>query len=81
MKKITVVVLNILVFLVLFSTNLITDYAYSYGGHGHWSGSIWIGPGWGPWLGYPYPYYPYVQQCPGGWMKVAPSTVPPDVKE
>lgn len=34
-------------------------------GHGgHFSGSIWIGPGWGPWWGppnpfYTYPYYPY----------------------
>ncbi len=26
-------------------------------------------------------YYPYVEQCPGGWMKVVPSPVPPDVKE
>lgn len=26
-------------------------------------------------------YYPYVQQCPGGWMKVVPSPVPPGVKE
>jgi hypothetical protein len=23
-------------------------------------------------------YYPYIQRCPNGWMKVAPSTVPPD---
>ncbi|MBI3329084.1 MAG: hypothetical protein HYZ81_20570 [Nitrospinae bacterium] len=22
-------------------------------------------------------YYPYVQQCPGGWMQVVPSTIPP----
>jgi len=22
-------------------------------------------------------YYPYVQQCPGGWMQVVPSTTPP----
>lgn len=26
-------------------------------------------------------YYPYVQQCPGGWTKVSPSPMPPDVKE
>jgi hypothetical protein len=46
-----------------------------HGGHGHFSGSIWIGPGWGwgPWWGpaypyyYPYPYYaapPVVVQQP-----------------
>ena len=29
----------------------------------------------------PQGYYPYVQQCPGGWLKVIPSPVPPDVKE
>jgi hypothetical protein len=29
----------------------------------------------------PQGYYPYVKQCPGGWMKVIPSPVPPDVKE
>jgi hypothetical protein len=29
----------------------------------------------------PQGYYPYVKQCPGGWMKVVPSPVPPDVKE
>jgi hypothetical protein len=23
-------------------------------------------------------YYPYIQRCPDGWMKVAPSNVPPD---
>jgi hypothetical protein len=23
-------------------------------------------------------YYPYVETCPGGWMKVVPDTVPPD---
>jgi hypothetical protein len=23
-------------------------------------------------------YYPYVRQCPGGWMKVVPETTPPD---
>lgn len=23
-------------------------------------------------------YYPYVKQCPGGWLKVIPSTIPPD---
>jgi hypothetical protein len=23
-------------------------------------------------------YYPYIQRCPNGWLKVAPSTVPPD---
>ncbi len=22
-------------------------------------------------------YYPYVQQCPGGWLKVVPQTTPP----
>lgn len=34
---------------------------HGYGGHGHFSGSIWIGTGWGPSWGpaYPYYYYPY----------------------
>ncbi len=92
--------------------------------HGHFRGSIWIGPGWGPgWWGpvYPYPYsyytgppvvvqqppaeeyvapepqpeapsywyfcqnpngyYPYVKQCPGGWMKVLPSPPVPEDEE
>lgn len=49
-------------------------YAYHgrHGGSGHFSGSIWIGPVWGPWAGSAYPYYyPYyspppvvVQQAP-----------------
>jgi hypothetical protein len=26
-------------------------------------------------------YYPYVQQCPNGWMKVVPSPPPPQRKE
>jgi hypothetical protein len=31
-----------------------------HGGHGgHFSGSIWIGPGWGLWDPFFYPYYPY----------------------
>lgn len=108
---------------------------YPYGGYSYWgypyrsnayySGSVWIGPGWGSWglgVGWPYyypyysypyyssppvviqqspteyiqrdqetdepdywyycrnpeGYYPYVQRCPNGWMKVAPSAVPPD---
>lgn len=90
--------------------------------HSNFSGSIWIGPGWGVWdpFWYPYPYpsyryyapptvvvpqepqeyilpesqpeetgywyycrdpqgyYPYVERCPGGWLKVLPDTVPPD---
>jgi hypothetical protein len=25
----------------------------------------------------PQGYYPYVQSCPGGWMKVVPQTTPP----
>ena len=29
----------------------------------------------------PQGYYPYVQQCPKGWLKVVPSTVPPDEGE
>lgn len=89
--------------------------------HSHFSGSVWIGPGFGfydPWYYpyYPYPsyryyapptvvvpqepqeyvlpesqqeagywyycrnpqgYYPYVERCPSGWMKVIPDTVPP----
>ncbi len=88
---------------------------YAHGHGGGFRGSIWIGPGWGPWWGGPYyypyyyappvvierqppvyeyeqqapqtqeqpyywyfcpdakAYYPYVKQCPGGWMKVIPS--------
>ncbi|HUL00131.1 MAG TPA: hypothetical protein VLX29_04670 [Nitrospirota bacterium] len=26
-------------------------------------------------------YYPYVKQCPGGWMKVVPTPTPPKGKE
>ena len=46
--------------------------------HGHFSGSIWIGPGWGPWWGpvYTYPYYAsppvVVQQPPAEYIQ--PST-------
>lgn len=95
-------------------------------GHSHFSGSVWIGPGWGwdpffypyypyyPYPSYPYytpptvvvpqepqeyivpeadeqqetgywyycrkpqGYYPYVERCPGGWMKVLPDTTPPE---
>lgn len=87
----------------------------------HVRGRIWIGPGWGPWWGAPYPYsyyappvviqqqpppvyvepapreqeeqnywyycqepqgyYPYVKQCPGGWLKVVPKTTPPNEEE
>jgi len=25
----------------------------------------------------PQGYYPYVKNCPGGWMKVVPDTTPP----
>jgi hypothetical protein len=92
--------------------------------HGHFSGSIWIGPVWGPWSVPAYPlyynpyyatppvvvqqpsdeyvqqpapqseetgswyycqdpegYYPYVKQCPNGWLKVAPSPAPADEGE
>lgn len=27
----------------------------------HWRGGVWIGPVWGPWWGYPYPYPAYQQ--------------------
>lgn len=43
--------------------------------HGHFRGSIWIGPGWGPWWGpvYPYPYYTpppvVVQQPPAEYIQ------------
>lgn len=86
----------------------------------YYGGSIWIGPGWDPWWGYPYypypyypappvinqqqpiyvepvpqqeeqsywyycpdpqGYYPYVQKCPKGWMKVIPSPAPADEGE
>lgn len=93
--------------------------------HSHFSGSVWIGPGfgfWDPWYYpyYPYPsyryytpptvvvpqepqeyvlpesqqetgywyycrnpqgYYPYVERCPSGWMKVVPDSVPPGQDE
>jgi len=97
---------------------------YYHGPRYYYGGSIWIGPGWGPWWGYPdysYPYYPYypappvinqqqqpvyvepapqqeeqnywyycpnpqgyypyVKQCPKGWLKVIPSPVPADQGE
>jgi hypothetical protein len=44
-----------------------------HGGGGHFSGSVWIGPGWGwgSWWGWPYyyPYYPYYSYYPyyGGY--------------
>lgn len=94
--------------------------------HGHFSGSIWIGPSWGLWDPfwypyYPYPsyryytpptvvvpqepqeyilpesqqretdywyfcrnpegYYPYVERCPSGWMRVVPDMTPPDEQD
>jgi hypothetical protein len=87
--------------------------------HGHFRGSIWVGPVWGPgWWGPAYSYYaappvivqqspevyvqqvpqseepsywyycqnpqgyyPYVKQCPNGWMKVVPSPTQPDGEE
>jgi len=100
---------------------------YYHGPRYYYGGSIWIGPGWGPWGGSPYysypyypyypyypappvinqqqqpvyvepapqqeeqsywyycsnpqGYYPYVQQCPKGWLKVIPSPVPADEGE
>ncbi len=37
-----------------------------HGGHGQFSGSVWIGPGWGwgPWWGPGYPYYSYPNYAP-----------------
>ena len=91
--------------------------------HGHFSGSIWIGPSWGLWDPFWYPYYPgyryytpptvvvpqepqeyilpesqqetgywyycrnpegyypYVERCPSGWMRVLPDTTPPDEQD
>ncbi len=123
--------------LVLLSVNTLTAYADGRGDHHgsghfhgsryHFSGGVWIGPGWsgwGPWWwgapGYPYypyypyysppvviqqqppvyvqpapqpeeqsywyycpnpqGYYPYVKQCPKGWLKVIPP-VPQDGEE
>lgn len=104
-----------------------TRYAGPRHSGGYFSGSVWIGPGWGYWdpffypYYYPYPsypyyysppttvvvpqepqeyispdtqqeetqgqywyycrkpegYYPYVERCPSGWMKVVPNTTPP----
>ncbi len=100
---------------------------HGHGGHGHghsfFSGSVWVGPGWGGWgpwwWGAPYypyypyyqyyspqqsyeyveqtpqveeqtywyfcpdakNYYPYVKRCPRGWLKVVPSSAPPDGRE
>jgi hypothetical protein len=104
--------------MVMILVNSISAQAW-HGGHGgHFGGSIWIGPGWGPgWWGPPYyyaeppvvvqqspevyveqapqseepsywyfcqnpkGYYPYVKQCPNGWMKVEPSPTTPDGEE
>jgi hypothetical protein len=53
-------------------------------GHSHFSGSIWIGPGWGPWWGpYSYPYpAPYVYPSPYGYYAPYPEPyyVPPVVE-
>ena len=70
MKKTVCLVLAVLVLLFVGS---ISAYAADRGGQrggggwhdgGRWHGSIWIGPGWGPWWWGPpyyayYPYYPY----------------------
>ncbi len=134
----------ILMIIALVAANAVPVYAQGrgHGGGGHgdrgdwhgrssFSGSIWIGPGWGgwgPWWGsypyypyypfyYPYyyseppivmeerapsyaepapqaeeeyywyfcpdsgNYYPYVKQCPSGWLKVVPRQTPPDWRE
>ncbi|WP_136516296.1 hypothetical protein [Geomonas edaphica] len=96
----------------------------------HFSGSVWIGPGWGYYDPFFYPYYynypaypyyyspptvvapqepqeyispdtqqeqeggqywyycrkpqgyyPYVERCPGGWLKVVPDTTPPSQEQ
>ena len=88
--------------------------------HSHFSGSVWIGPSWGLWDPFWYPYYPsyryyapptvvvpqepqeyiqpeesaywyycrnpegyypYVERCPSGWMRVLPDTTPPDEQD
>jgi hypothetical protein len=97
---------------------------YYHGPRHYYGGSIWIGPEWGFWWGYPYysypyypdypappvinqqspsvyiepapqqeeqsywyfcpdpqGYYPYIQKCSKGWLKVIPSTVPADEGE
>jgi hypothetical protein len=121
MKK-TMILVFVLI-LVVVVVALITVGAVPVYAHGHVHGSIWIGPGWGPWWGYPgyqYPYYPYpyygsppvviqqqppiyedqspqqeqeqpyywyycpdsktyypyVKQCPSGWLKVVPTPAP-----
>lgn len=60
-----------------------------HGGHGHssFSGSIWIGPGWGGWSpwwwggpGYPYPYY-YDYWAPPAYKEESPVYVEPQQEE
>ena len=51
------------------------------GGRSHFSGSIWIGPGWGFWDPFYYPYYPYYYPYPGYRYYPAPSVVVPQENE
>ena len=57
-------------------------YAHGHGGGG-FRGSIWIGPGWGPWWGAP--YYPYYYEPPVVIQQQAPvyqyEQQPPQVQE
>jgi len=73
----------ILVVIVLLLTNILPVYAAGWGHyHGprfYYGGSIWIGPEWGPWWGYPYYSYPYYpappvinQQYPSVYIEPAP---------
>ena len=144
MKKSTIFVVLVLFIATLLFVNALPAQARDghghgghHGGHSSFSGSVWIGPGWGGWdpwwggwgpwgggwgpgWGAPYyygnywqppavyqgespayvepspqaeeqtywyfcpdsrNYYPYVRQCPNGWMKVVPPTAPSDYRE
>ena len=112
MKDMKKILYFMIVILLVMNAIAVPVYADHGRGHGHWRGSIWVGPLWwgtGPWWE-PYPYYaappvviqqpapiyeqqaplsqepqyywyfcadskayyPYVKECPGGWLKVVP---------
>jgi hypothetical protein len=79
MKKI--IILFAVIALVLVAA-VLPVYAHGHGGGG-FRGSIWIGPGWGPWWGVP--YYPYYYEPPVVIQQQAPvyqyEQQPPRVQE